>query len=211
MKETKSGAAGLSCRCNYDMDSKRNGERLVHIFVDADACPVVGIVEEIAEKYNIPTTLLCDTNHILYSDYSEVIVVGAGADAVDYKLISICHKGDVVVSQDYGVAAMALGKGAYAIHQSGKWYTNENIDQMLMERHLNKKARRSSHKNHMKGPRRRTEEDDVRFAQSFEKLVAGFKDIHTGKIEEVMLIKNQADLDAFKKMYGIDGEIEKEY
>ena len=183
----------------------------MQIFVDADACPVVDIVETIAEKYNISTTLLCDTNHMLYSDYSEVIVVGAGADAVDYKLISICHKGDVVVSQDYGVAAMALGKGAYAIHQSGKWYTNENIDQMLMERHLNKKARRSSHKNHMKGPRRRTEEDDVRFAQSFEKLVAGFKDIHTGKIEEVMLIKNQADLDAFKKMYGIDGEIEKEY
>ena len=91
--------------------------------------------------------------------------------AVDYKLISICHKGDVVVSQDYGVAAMALGKGAHAIHQSGKWYTNENIDQMLMERHLNKKARRSSHKNHMKGPRKRTEDDDVRFAQSFEKLI----------------------------------------
>ena len=66
---------------------------------------------------------------------------------------------------------MALGKGAYAIHQSGKWYTNENIDQMLMERHLNKKVRRSSHKNHMKGPRKRTEEDDVRFAQSFEKLI----------------------------------------
>ena len=100
----------------------------MQIFVDADACPVVDIVETIAEKYNISTTLLCDTNHILYSDYSEVIVVGAGADAVDYKLISICHKGDVVVSQDYGVAAMALGKGAYAIHQSGKWYTNENIE-----------------------------------------------------------------------------------
>ncbi len=146
-----------------------------------------------------------------------------------------------------------MGK-AYAIQQSGKWYTNENIDQMLMERHLNKKARRSSHKNHMKGPRKRTEKDDVRFAQSFEKLilmakskrrcsewdylrkktvtktydkenkkpvikasicngeqVAGFKDIHTGKIEEVMLIKSQADLDEFKKMYGINGEIEKEY
>ena len=146
-------------------------EGLVLQDVDADACPVVGIVETISEKYNISTTLLCDTNHILYSDYSEVIVVGAGADTVDYKLISICHKGDVVVSQDYGVAATALGKGAYAIHQSGKWYTNENIDQMLMERHLNKKVRRSSHKNHMKGPRKRTEEDDVRFAQSFEKLI----------------------------------------
>ena len=153
------------------MDSKGIGETIMQIYVDADACPVVGIVESIAEKYNIPTTLLCDTNHVLYSDYSEVIVVGAGADAVDYKLISICHKGDIVVSQDYGVAAMALGKGAYAIHQSGKWYTNDNIDQMLMERHLNKKARRGSHKNHIKGPRKRTDEDDLHFAQSFEKLI----------------------------------------
>ena len=143
----------------------------MQIFVDADACPVVDIVETIAEKYNIPTTLLCDTNHILYSDYSEVIVVGAGADAVDYKLISICHKGDVVVSQDYGVAAMALGKGAYAIHQSGKWYTNEKINQMLMERHLIKMARRGSHKNHIKRQRKRTEDADVQFAQSFEKLI----------------------------------------
>ena len=143
----------------------------MHIFIDADACPVVGIVEKIAKKYNLPVTLLCDTNNDLYSEYSEVIVVGEGADAVDYKLISICQKGDIVVSQDYGVAAMALGKGAYVIHQSGKWYTNDNIDQMLMERHLNKKARRSSHKNHLKGPRKRTEEDDVRFAQSFERLI----------------------------------------
>ena len=143
----------------------------MQIFVDADACPVVGIVEKIAKEYNVSVMLLCDTNHVLSSDYSEVIVVGAGADAVDYKLISICHKGDIVVSQDYGVAAMALGKGAYAIHQSGKWYTNDNIDQMLMERHLNKKARRSSHKNHIKEPKKRTEEDDERFTQSFERLI----------------------------------------
>ena len=66
---------------------------------------------------------------------------------------------------------MALSKRAYAIHQSGKWYTDENIDQMLMERYLAKKARRASSKNHLKGPKKRTEEDDKRFAQSFEKLV----------------------------------------
>ena len=143
----------------------------MRVFVDADACPVVSIVENISKKYNIPVTLLCDTNHVLTSEYSDVLVVGAGADAVDYKLISICHKGDIVVSQDYGVAAMALGKGAFAIHQSGKWYTNDNIDQMLMERHLNKKARRSSYKNHIKGPKKRTEEDDERFTQSFEKMI----------------------------------------
>lgn len=143
----------------------------MQIFVDADACPVVAIIEKIAKDNSVPVMLLCDTNHVLSSTYSKVVVVGAGADAVDYKLISICHKVDVVVSQDYGVAAMALGKGAYAIHLSSKWYTNENIGQMLMERHLNKKARRSSHKNHMKGPRKRTEDDDVRFEQSFEKLI----------------------------------------
>ena len=108
---------------------------------------------------------------MLDSYYSEVIVVGAGADAVDFKLISICHAGDIVVTQDYGVAAMALGKKAYAIHQSGRWYTDDKINQMLMERHLSKKERRSSHKNHLKGPRKRTVQDDERFAESFEKMV----------------------------------------
>lgn len=116
------------------------------IYVDADACPVVAIVEQIAKEYEIPVTLLCDTNHVLYSDYSEVVTVGAGADAVDFKLVSLCHKGDIVVTQDYGVAAMILGKGAYGIHQNGKWYTNENIDRMLMERHLAKKARNAKKK-----------------------------------------------------------------
>ena len=143
----------------------------MQIFVDADACPVVGIVEKVAKEHSVPVTLLCDTNHVLSSDYSEVIVVGAGADAVDYKLISICHKGDIVVSQDYGVAAMALGKNAYAIHQSGKWYTNENIDQMLMERHIAKKARNAKKKHHLKGPAKRTVEDDQHFEDSLRRLI----------------------------------------
>ncbi len=156
----------------YKMNEENDkNNKQIHIWVDADACPVVHIVERIAEKYIIPVTLLCDTNHVLESDYSEVIAVGAGADAVDYKLISICRKGDIVVSQDYGVAAMALGKGSYAIHQSGKWYTNDNIDRMLMERHLDKKARRASGKNHIKGPKKRTLEDNEHFSESFEKMV----------------------------------------
>jgi hypothetical protein len=147
------------------------GSNFLKIYVDADACPVVRIVEQVAKKNNIPVMLLCDTNHVLNSDYSEVKVIGAGADAVDFALINLCVKLDIVVTQDYGVAAMALGKGAYAIHQSGKWYTNDNIDQMLMERYLGKKARRASGKNHLKGPRKRTGEDDAKFRESFEKLI----------------------------------------
>lgn len=69
----------------------------MQIFIDADACPVVGIVEKIAKAHNLPVTLLCDTNHVLSSDYSEVIIVGAGADAVDYKLISICRRGGILL------------------------------------------------------------------------------------------------------------------
>ena len=170
--ETSIGPVCMS-KTEYAMYQEEMAKKLgnLHIYVDADACPVIRIVEKIAEKYTIPVTLLCDTNHVLESDYSEVIVVEAGADAVDYKLISICHKGDIVVSQDYGVAAMTLGKGAYAIHQSGKWYTNDNIDRMLMERHLNKKARRASGKNHIKGPKKRTTEDDEHFSELFEMMI----------------------------------------
>lgn len=141
-----------------------------HILVDADACPVVRIVEDIARRFACPVTLLCDTNHILQSETSQVRVIGAGADAVDFALFNLCQSGDVVVTQDYGVAAMALGKGAYAIHQSGRLYTDENIDRLLMERHLAKKARQSS-KHHLKGPRKRTREDDERFERAFTQLL----------------------------------------
>lgn len=143
----------------------------MRIYVDADACPVVKIIEKLAQKYDIPCTLLCDTNHILESEYSQVITVDAGADSVDFKLVSLLQRGDICVSQDYGVAAMALSKNCYCMHQSGTRYTNENIDVMLMQRHLSKKARRSSKKTHLKGPKKRTAEDDAHFEESFEKLI----------------------------------------
>ena len=140
------------------------------IFVDADACPVTRIAERVAKEHGIPVVLLCDTNHVLSSDYSDIRVIGAGADVVDIALINLCQRGDIVVTQDYGVAALALGKGAKAIHQSGRWYTDENIDCLLMERHVAKVARRKS-KNHLKGSAKRTEEDDRRFEESFRRLI----------------------------------------
>lgn len=143
----------------------------MRIFVDADACPVVKIIEKIAKKYSIGVTLLCDTNHILQSDYSEVRIIGAGADAVDYALVNMLCKGDVAVTQDYGVAAMVLTKGGYCIHQSGRIFTDENIGGLLMDRHLAKKARMSNSKHHIKGPKKRTNDDDKHFEEAFEKLI----------------------------------------
>ncbi len=141
------------------------------ILVDADACPVVRQVEEVARRHGLPVTLLCDEHHIMHSDYSHVRHVSSGADAVDIALMNLCRRGDIVVTQDYGVAAMALGKGAFAIHHGGKRYTDENIDMMLMERHLAKKARRASGKHHLHGPAKFTEEDRSRFVREFETLV----------------------------------------
>ena len=142
----------------------------MRILIDADACPVTKIAERVAREQGIPVVLLCDTNHVLSSDYSEIRVIGAGADAVDIALINLCQRGDIVVTQDYGVAALALGKGAKAIHQSGRWYTDENIDSLLMERHMAKVARRSA-KHHLRGPANRTVEDDRRFEESFRRLI----------------------------------------
>ncbi len=141
------------------------------ILVDADACPVVSIVVEEAMKREIPVVLLCDTAHILRSEYAQVVVVDQGADSADFELVSRTHTGDLVVTQDYGVAAMVLGKGALAVHQSGRVYTNDNIDGLLMERHMAKEARRSRGRGHSKGPRKRQPEDDDRFRESLIKLL----------------------------------------
>ena len=141
------------------------------IYIDADACPVTHIAEGIARRHGIPVTILCDTNHAMNSDYSTVKLIGAGTDAVDLALINLCKAGDIVITQDYGVAALALGKGALAVHQSGKCFTDDNIGGLLMDRHLAKKARRSG-KHDLKGPAKRTGEDDRRFAESFERLIA---------------------------------------
>ena len=142
-----------------------------HILVDADACPVVRQIEAIARRYGLPLTLLCDEHHIISSDYAQVRHVSSGADAVDIALMNLCRKGDIVVTQDYGVAAMALGRGAYAMHHAGKQYTDQNIDMMLMERHLAKKARRASGKHHLTGPAKFTNEDRQHFVVAFEALI----------------------------------------
>ncbi len=144
----------------------------MNILVDADACPVKQIIEKVAKEYHFPVFLYIDTSHQLYSDYSTIVTVSQSMDAVDFALINALTKGDLVITQDYGVATMALAKGAYCIHQSGKIYTNDNIEQMLFERHLSKKQRMSKKtKSHSKGPKKRTLEDDVRFETSLRKLI----------------------------------------
>jgi uncharacterized protein YaiI (UPF0178 family) len=141
------------------------------ILVDADACPVKDIIETVAKSRHIPVIMLIDTSHILYSEYSEVILVSKAPDAVDFALINRTVRGDIVVTQDYGVAAMALGKGAYAINPGGKIFTDNNIEILLMERDIAKKCRRSGERvgGHAK---KRTAADNSRFETAFRQLCA---------------------------------------
>lgn len=143
----------------------------MRMLIDADACPVTKIAADTAKKYQIPVILVCDVNHVQHIPDAQVIVVDQGADAADIALANTCRTGDLVVTQDYGVAALALGRGGYAIHQSGRWYTNDNIEALLLERYAAGKQRRSKSRNHLKGPPKRTPDDDRRFVRSLEELI----------------------------------------
>lgn len=139
------------------------------ILVDADACPVKHIIERIAKEHAIPVVMVIDTSHILTSDYSEILQISKAPDAVDIALINRTSPGDIVVTQDYGVASMALGKRAYGINQNGRYYTDDNIDMLMFERHISKKQRRAG--NRTSSIKRRTKEDDEKFGESFQNLI----------------------------------------
>lgn len=127
----------------------------MRIIVDADSCSKIRQIEEIAEEKGLPVMLFCDTAHQLYSDYSKIKKVAPGRDASDMQIYNECKIGDIVITQDYGLASLVLAKGALVMHPSGAIYSKETIDTLLMSRYLNqidpnirhrKKKRRSVQK-----------------------------------------------------------------
>lgn len=139
------------------------------ILVDADGCPVVDETIRTAKKYALPVTLITDTAHVMNREGAVTITVEKGSDSADFKLVNLVKRGDVVITQDYGLAAMALSKGANILNQNGSRYTNENIDGLLMSRHIGKKIRRAGGRT--KGPAKRTREQDERFAAALDALL----------------------------------------
>ncbi len=139
------------------------------ILVDADSCPVKDIILQIAKKYQIEVVLFFDTSHIFSDHYAKVITVDKGKDSVDFKLISYLEADDFVITQDYGVACMALSKKANVLNQNGLIYTNENIESLLFTRYLSQKERKN--KKHVTGPKKRTKENDEIFKENFINLI----------------------------------------
>ena len=141
----------------------------MRILVDADACPVKQIIVRLAKEKKIPVTMLIDTSHELSDGYSTIITVDKQTDSVDFALMGLLEREDIVVTQDYGLAAMVIGKGARAVNQNGLVFTDENMDKLLMERHIGGKIRRDGGRT--KGPAKRTKDNDARFEAAFEQLL----------------------------------------
>lgn len=141
----------------------------MRIIVDADACPVKNIIDIEAKKRNIPVIMVSNINHNITSEYAEVIWVDDTAEAADFAIINMLQPEDLVVTQDYGLASLVLGKKAQAISPLGMVYDLNNIDSLLMQRHINAKARKAGIKT--SNPKKRKGIDDEKFKNNFNKLI----------------------------------------
>ena len=141
------------------------------VLIDADACPVVDIAVRLCVKFQIPCVLLCDTAHAIHRDGAETLVFDKGADSVDFALVNRVEAGDLVITQDYGLASMCLAKGARVLHQDGWEYADYNIQALLWSRHETRKYRASGGRT--KGPSKRTRQQDQSFYSALEQLLQG--------------------------------------
>ncbi len=139
------------------------------ILIDADGCPVTDITVKEGVKRGIEVKIFSDTAHEFRHEDAECITVDKGADSADFVIANNAYAGDVVVTQDYGLASMCLAKGAYVIRQDGLLYTSDNIDFLLADRYEAKKALRSGKR--IKGPRKRTAADDEAYKKAFCELL----------------------------------------
>ena len=110
------------------------------ILIDADGCPVVDLTLQIAKQFGVPVIILCDTSHQIEREGAQTLVFDKGADSVDFALVNRVKPGDVVVTQDYGLASMCLAKCARVLNQNGLECTADNIDALMLRRYENKKT-----------------------------------------------------------------------
>lgn len=139
------------------------------VYIDADGCPVVDITVRLAAKYGVRCVIICDTAHRIEREGAETIIVGQGADSADFRLVNLLQSGDIAVTQDYGLAAMCLGKNGIVLNQDGKQYSDDNISGLLEFRAVGKKIRRSGGR--LKGVPKRTARQDDDFARSLENIL----------------------------------------
>lgn len=139
------------------------------LLIDADGCPVTDIAVAACAKHWIQCLIICDFAHVFNRPPAETITVSKGADSADLALFNRVDAGDIVITQDYGLAAICLAKKAVVLNQDGMEYTNDNIDALLLSRHTAREIRQSGGR--LKGPAKRTREQDERFKTALSSLI----------------------------------------
>lgn len=139
------------------------------IIIDADGCPVVKSAVAIAKENDIEVLIVKNYAHKIEDDYATIVTVDISSDSADYYIVNHTNKQDIVISQDYGLAAMAISKGAICINQNGLVISNSNIDSLLARRHINREARRKDGK--YTKFKKRNDGDNIKFEESFKRLV----------------------------------------
>lgn len=139
------------------------------VLIDADACPVVDIALTLCVRFGAECLLLCDTAHALYREGAHTLVFDKGADSVDFALVNRVESGDIVITQDYGLASMCLARKATVLHQDGWQYTDSNIEALLFQRHASREYRAAGGRT--KGPSKRKPNQDKAFAEALQRLL----------------------------------------
>lgn len=139
------------------------------VLIDADGCPVVDEAVELAKRFGAECFILCDTSHRFEKAGAQTIVHSTGADSVDFALVNLVKANDIVVTQDYGLAAMCLARAARTVNQDGMEYTADNIDGLLLARHTAKKIRNAGGR--LRGPLKRTAAQDKAFVDKLTMLL----------------------------------------
>lgn len=139
------------------------------VLVDADACPVVDITVRLCKQYGVSCLLFCDTAHEMHRENAQTLVLDQGADSVDFAIANRVSPGDLVVTQDYGLASMCLAKQAVVMHQDGWCYTEDNIGALLFQRSESRKYRASGGR--IKGPSKRKKSQDGIFEQALSHIL----------------------------------------
>ncbi len=140
-----------------------------HILIDADGCPVVDLAVAVARANGWACTLVCDTAHEFHREGADTVTVDKGADSADFALVNRVTAGDIVVTQDYGLAAMCLAKRAIPLSQDGFIYNESNIEELLFRRYETKKQRMAGLR--LKGPKKRTAAQNTAFLQMLVQII----------------------------------------
>lgn len=142
------------------------------IYIDADASPVQNEVIHIADQYHLSVIMVKSISHYSHDPLPEHVTVqyvDKGAEMADFKIMSIVDSGDIIITQDYGLASMLLGKKCYVMHHKGFCYSEKNIEQLLSSRHASAQARRAGYRT--KGPKPFTTADREKFSDAFKRLI----------------------------------------